>query len=607
VNTPTTSDRSATAHAHWNLRIGRAWYLVRWPVLAFSGGLALLLGVAGFHELLEPNHPQLGLADYVYLSLQLFVFEFGLDPQPLPPTLQFARFLAPATSAYAAFRALAVLFDEQVEEVRLRFTRDHVVVAGLGKHGLRLVQDFHEAGDRVVVIERDEGKDDLAYCARHGIRVVVGDARRRGVLAIAGVARASRLVFAAGNDDVNLRIVVAAYDLLKEGDGGHTLPCHVGITDHRLCNLFRRHPVFTDRRDRLEVSVFNTYENAARVLLESHPLEIDRASDLEGHERAITAAADPRQVHLVLLGFGQMGQSVALQAARVLHLANGRHARMTVLDRELDPLWRGFVARYPAFGEVCEVEPLAGSLDHADTILRLREIAADRGVIAHFLICFDGDSSALLGALELVEEIPDIHNPVLVRMAHGQGIASLLQADTSSNGHETQLRPFGMFSRSCTRTILLDRTQDLQARSCHEDYRAMNPGQGFPPWDELDESSRDSNRQQADHMAVKLRALGYEIVTPDAPGASAPATLDFDDAQLTLLARMEHDRWCAERRLEGWVHGEVKDGDKRTNPCLVDFDDLPAVEQAKDRDAVRRIPHLLGLAGMHIRPIATRP
>jgi len=603
VSTPSPARSSRAGSAHLNLRLGRAWYLVRWPVLAFSGGLALVLGMVGFHELLEPETPGLGFVDYLYLSLQLFVFEFGAEPQPIPPTLQFARLLAPATSAYAAFRALAALFDQQFDEFRLRFARNHVVVCGLGKHGLRLVQGFHEAGDRVVVIERDEGKDDLAYCARHGIRVVVGDATRRGVLALAGVGRAGRLVLAAGNDDVNLRIAVAAYTLLQEASDRRSVPCHVGITDPRLCGLFRRHPVFADRSDRLDVSVFNTYENAARLLLQDHPLEVDHHLPPYDPQRSISTADDRRRVHLVLLGFGQMGQAVALQAVRTLHLAHGHPPHMTLLDRRLDPLWRAFAARYPAFADVCDVERLPGGLDHVDTILRLREIADEPDTITHFMVCFDGDSSALMGALDLVDKVRDIDNPVLVRMALGHGIAALLDANTASNGDGPGLRPFGMFPQTCTRAMLLDRSQDLQARRCHEDYCTQHPDQDLGSWEELDEMTRDSNRQQADHIAVKLRALGLEVVDPNVDGAVPAGTLDLDDDQFDLLARMEHERWRTERRLEGWVHGEVKDRSERVHPCLIDYDTLTAADQGKDLEAVRRLPQLVALAGKAIRPI----
>jgi Trk K+ transport system NAD-binding subunit len=39
-----------------------------------------------------------------------------------------------------------------------------VVVCGLGRKGRQPARDFHEHGDWVVVIERDEGNDGIGTC-----------------------------------------------------------------------------------------------------------------------------------------------------------------------------------------------------------------------------------------------------------------------------------------------------------------------------------------------------------------------------------------------------------------------------------------------------------
>ena len=43
-----------------------------------------------------------------------------------------------------------------------------------------------------------------------------------------------------------------------------------------------------------------------------------------------------------------------------------------------------------------------------------------------------------------------------------------------------------------------------------------------------------------------------------------------------------HDNWCKTKVADGWVHGEVKDLDKKTHPCLVPYAELPAAQRAKD-------------------------
>ena len=43
-----------------------------------------------------------------------------------------------------------------------------------------------------------------------------------------------------------------------------------------------------------------------------------------------------------------------------------------------------------------------------------------------------------------------------------------------------------------------------------------------------------------------------------------------------------HINWMKEKLKDGWVYGEIKDPEKKTHPCLVDYSDLPKNQQTKD-------------------------
>ena len=43
-----------------------------------------------------------------------------------------------------------------------------------------------------------------------------------------------------------------------------------------------------------------------------------------------------------------------------------------------------------------------------------------------------------------------------------------------------------------------------------------------------------------------------------------------------------HNNWMAEKEEAGWVHGPVKDVEKKEHPCLVSYDQLPSEQQTKD-------------------------
>jgi hypothetical protein len=43
-----------------------------------------------------------------------------------------------------------------------------------------------------------------------------------------------------------------------------------------------------------------------------------------------------------------------------------------------------------------------------------------------------------------------------------------------------------------------------------------------------------------------------------------------------------HNSWMKEKIDLGWVHGDIKDAEAKTHPCIVPFDELPKEQQAKD-------------------------
>lgn len=47
-------------------------------------------------------------------------------------------------------------------------------------------------------------------------------------------------------------------------------------------------------------------------------------------------------------------------------------------------------------------------------------------------------------------------------------------------------------------------------------------------------------------------------------------------------AREQHEAWSEDKRAEGWRFGTVKNPDLKEHPCLVDYDELPLEQRAKD-------------------------
>jgi hypothetical protein len=160
------------------------------------------------------------------------------------------------------------------------------------------------------------------------------------------------------------------------------------------------------------------------------------------------------------------------------------------------------------------------------------------------------------------------------------------------------------FLRLVARDVLFGSTREDLGRAAHACFLDNQRGKraetddSMRPWEELREELKESNRKQADDIPNKLRAVscGFETM----PSGEQTGQFEFTEAEIKVMARLEHDRWNQERLREGWRLGPKKNNNDRITPYLVPFDDLDAETQQWDVEAVRAIPDLVRRAGFRI-------
>ena len=82
-----------------------------------------------------------------------------------------------------------------------------------------------------------------------------------------------------------------------------------------------------------------------------------------------------------------------------------------------------------------------------------------------------------------------------------------------------------------------------------------------------------------------------------APADTSSVVLSEELMQLTEeMARNVHDVWAVGRIAEGWTWGPERNDDKKENPCLVPYEELPEGEKAYDRNtAIETLKLILSL------------
>jgi hypothetical protein len=242
--------------------------------------------------------------------------------------------------------------------------------------------------------------------SRHGIHVPPDPAATLPFDKLS-VLQSQHVILAGRDDPANVATAVRIMEFLAAQQGKRSFPaCHVHLFDLRMRQLFARHRLFERNPGAVRFSTFNVYENRARALLEQHHLD---------HIR-ITADSE-RVVRLVVIGFGKMGESLVLQAAKLGHFANGRRLEILVFDREADERKALFLHRYRHIHQVCAIAFWTQDLHSPHTVQDLASLLQGQGRIQTFAFCINNESLNVSVALDLFEELHRANVPALIRMS----------------------------------------------------------------------------------------------------------------------------------------------------------------------------------------------
>lgn len=91
--------------------------------------------------------------------------------------------------------------------------KNHVIVCGLGRLGISIVELLLDRKENVVVIESNPNNPHLDFCRRNGVAVYVGDARFEKVLIDVNVQGAKALYSVIDSDALNIEIGLTARSL----------------------------------------------------------------------------------------------------------------------------------------------------------------------------------------------------------------------------------------------------------------------------------------------------------------------------------------------------------------------------------------------------------
>jgi len=345
------------------------------------------------------------------------------------------------------------------------------------------------------------------------------------------------------------------------------------------------------------VRSFNVHANLARLLFQTFPLET------ASHEDGATDTT--RQIHLILGSLGPEATALIVHAARTGHYLGGRKVHIHVIAPDAIHEVATLKAAYPNIDLCCASLRGSNTKNAHDFAYNVREI-----IVAHPDDCFtvfpyiDESAANLETILRVHEAVPATHSfrMPIPRAIHELISPVIMQKPLLVSRHT----PFPSLVQSCGREAVFSEKLDQTAEAIYQNWynetskkiavaiargddagaQDLESKATYKPWSRYTEEQKDSNRSQADHVHLKIRAAGLDPAT-----VSKGAWLDWCNTNadtLESLARVEHDRWCAHLWLAGWIAGPREDSLKIHND-LIPYEKLSDETKEYDRDACKEL------------------
>ena len=487
----------------------------------------------------------------------------------------------------------------------------------------------------MVAIENNAESPWPEHARLRGVAVVIGDAMRADKLSEARAEYAAEVFIVTGGDGVNLEVAAELGTLLKtpakrerastSAKRTEQLKLYVHIADVNFSSTLQPNSHVLHSSDSMRVQVFNVPRAAATRLITEQVVQHAPQSDNE-------------VAHYVIIGFGAMGQTLAVQLAQLAHFGNLKRCRITIADQDVRSTARGFLPRFPRFTSWTEsavgvpafsreadpwtfnTHPLPEGIHvpHAEAVqhayhaefvdlphgtggelfarhLAQRFAATDVTVKPIVFICGQQDRENFETAARLRRLLENESAtaksgqavPIFVWLPRQPALAGCLR-------EETGFIPFGECRTSASYTEITQPLREKLGQAIHAEHErhklAPQPNSHPEPWESTRDDNRESSRSAADHALIKLAAIGKTLHEARSQSKNAAPLVAPNSPEETLLAQMEHNRWLAERLMTDWRYADTGEDqvviaakkEQRLNQTITPWENLSPKERDKD-------------------------
>ena len=336
-----------------------------------------------------------------------------------------------------------------------------------------------------------------------------------------------------------------------------------------------------------QVSIFSEAQMATRHLHRRHPPFL------------LAEKQNQRKIHIVIVGFTGYGEAVLIETLLSSLTTALSKPLFTIIDQNAHAVRNTLQLRYPELEASAELEFIEGTLAGYDQVVEKNDLLkmTKMAPVTAIYCCDNDDGRALSSALAIqamMSKLAANESPVFTRQTRSDSLPQPSPGVLSLS--PGQLISFGSLDELANDTGLFSSQVDGLARSFHQRYQSITVTDkpANIAWDELSEDMRDANRRLVIHIPAKLHCLGLDLdqwLQDNGNELNLSQLPTFiiagnRDELVENLAELEHKRWMAERRINGWTHSETRDNERRLHPDLVEYEQLSEKSKDYDREMV---------------------
>jgi len=494
--------------------------------------------------------------------------------------IYFTGITAILTTLGSILEFLSVVFKEFFEKLHLKCIandKNHIVVCGFGINNRHYVDSELEKDKnvKIIIIERDKNNPFIdKYKLKDNIAVIISDSANKNTQEITGVSDCEHIIVSVGSDIQNLIIVDTIIKRFGKNKNKNKIKIYLHYNSRSL-------EVHLDEKD-----IFKKWCNK-KYFVEMFSYNENAARDLFQNKKTITAGVDTitgtNQVKLLIIGFGDLGQEVAIQAAKLSSFYNGKKLKLTVVEKDLSAI-NTFLKIHPSIEDIC---------DFTYEIMNVNEkkfsdfVLKDCGSHTYIVYALANDGITMESLLHMA----DIYKreKFLQKFKELPFIAVRFRGEVGLDLKKiyADIQEFGKSKDISSYKMIIDSEIDNLAKELSFKYDNKSGKNKDELWDELSNFHKDSNRAAVDHWLIKKEFIDEKSIDIENLKTHQESCEESIKDLKYKLIDIEHRRWNNFHLLNGWQHKyskkwnneESKETKKshqkhKLHPCIIETGEL---------------------------------